>query len=306
MLHMRSLSDTKLRFQSIADCMDSLETAYSGPSFLFFARYYGNDGALWVWKRTSTVRTGPETRSSALPSPVTTPPSRSSRSCSWTTGKSARRGSLRSRCSSHVSGSLCARARTMETRSSCSREEGRPSSTRTGTKGSSSWRRTESGSSAIPGSSTMVIRCRAVQVDPYHNLVSVGRKNQSYKDAEHAVVLEKLESAESYTYIRADLSNAYRELDTYERSILFVRPDYFVVVDVVSSAKAPGVEPAQQGRVHTGSERLVPHPRAKAGMRIATASDAELTDSYAVYSDEQGPVAYHFALSPERTSGGLL
>ena len=51
MLHMRSLADTKLRFQSIADCMETLETAYSGPSFLFFARYYGNGGAFWVWRK---------------------------------------------------------------------------------------------------------------------------------------------------------------------------------------------------------------------------------------------------------------
>lgn len=66
-----------------------------------------------------------------------------------------------------------------------------------------------------------------------HNLVTVDGKDQSYRDAEKAVVIRRLDESDRATLIDADLSGSYRELASYDRTILFVRAEmpYVVVVD---------------------------------------------------------------------------
>jgi hypothetical protein len=76
-----------------------------------------------------------------------------------------------------------------------------------------------------------------------HNLVTVGGKDQSYRDALHAVVIRRLDSSDpSATLIDADLSGAYKELSSYDRRILFVRAalPYVVVVDEVECVAGAG------------------------------------------------------------------
>jgi hypothetical protein len=76
-----------------------------------------------------------------------------------------------------------------------------------------------------------------------HNLVTVGGRDQSYRDALKAVVIRRLDASDSAaTLIDADLSGAYRELSSYDRRILFVRAamPYVVVVDEVELADGTG------------------------------------------------------------------
>ncbi len=68
-----------------------------------------------------------------------------------------------------------------------------------------------------------------------HNVVTIRGRDQSFKDLKRAVVIEALEDTERYSYLRADVSGSYKELDVITRRLLFVRPDYVVVLDDVAS-----------------------------------------------------------------------
>jgi hypothetical protein len=68
-----------------------------------------------------------------------------------------------------------------------------------------------------------------------HNVVTIRGRDQSFKDLKRAVVIEALEDTERFSYLRADVSGSYKELDVFTRRLLFVRPDYVVVLDDVAS-----------------------------------------------------------------------
>jgi hypothetical protein len=75
----------------------------------------------------------------------------------------------------------------------------------------------------------------------YHNLITLRGRNQEYRDATHAVVMNRVKLGETCDYISADLRNSYQAFEKYDRRVLFVRPHYFLVLDEVQ-ANETGLE----------------------------------------------------------------
>lgn len=129
----------------------------------------------------------------------------------------------------------------------------------------------------------------------YHNLVTLRGADQTYRDPERAVVLEQTSYGPECDYIAADLGNSYQALSRYKRRILFVRPHYFVVVDDVA-ANETGLEwnyhacvPIAGVDLQAG---LVRFAGTKAAMALAIGSDRALKATTGVYAAE-GVVLTH-------------
>jgi hypothetical protein len=121
-----------------------------------------------------------------------------------------------------------------------------------------------------------------------HNLVTVGGRDQSYRDALRAVVIRRLdESDPSATLIDTDLSGAYKELSSYDRRILFVRAalPYVVVVDEVERDEGAGDGAAAElaWNFHARGEIA-----ATAGASAATAGAAVGVGRYRVAAERAG------------------
>jgi|GEM_PF-1497853 len=69
----------------------------------------------------------------------------------------------------------------------------------------------------------------------YHNVITAAGRNQTYEDAARAVVIRSLVSGDGYELLQADLSGSYKELRTYNRTLLFVRTRYVLLLDEVES-----------------------------------------------------------------------
>lgn len=69
----------------------------------------------------------------------------------------------------------------------------------------------------------------------YHNLITLRGRNQEYRDATHAVVIDQVKFGETCDYISADLRNSYQAFGKYDRRVLFMRPYYFLVLDEVQA-----------------------------------------------------------------------
>ena len=138
----------------------------------------------------------------------------------------------------------------------------------------------------------------------YHNIATVAGRDQSYKDAERAVIIKEFSYNEEqgYDYIAADLSNAYKELKVYNRRILFIRPYYFLLVDEIESFE-DGIEWNFHSR---GCFYLADAPaRVKvcatnACMDMNFLSSAELNCNSSVYMDEEEVVCNNLVLYPDK------
>src|SRR5690606_30300390 len=118
----------------------------------------------------------------------------------------------------------------------------------------------------------------------FHNVITVNGKDQSYKDASKAVIIRSLEERERYHFLHADLSNSYKELACYHRKILFVRPDYWLILD-----EADALEAGLEWNLHSkGSYRELVH-------------DQEMTNEPKVSGDNAvGKQVFHYVAQAPR------
>lgn len=146
----------------------------------------------------------------------------------------------------------------------------------------------------------------------FHNVVTVGGRDQSYRDAQRAVDIRSLRSEHGNEWLHADLRNSYRELERYERRIAFVRPDYWLLIDTVDS-----LEEGLCWNFHSKGEFQVDEPEgdrhlfaaravaANAALALAVVSDEPLTPAYAEYTDEGEVLSRHLMLRPATSSKRL-
>jgi hypothetical protein len=142
----------------------------------------------------------------------------------------------------------------------------------------------------------------------YHNLVTVNGQNQSYKDPDKAVILERVSFGEQFDYIAADLGNSYRELNRCRRYVLFVRPDYFLVLDEIDSS-VPGLEwnyhscvPIEAINLSSG---LIKLEGEQASMILAIGSDQPLEAATGTSSEDDTVITYDLRLTPPKESTSL-
>lgn len=140
-----------------------------------------------------------------------------------------------------------------------------------------------------------------------HNALTIGGKNQAYKDAAHAAIVETLHDEPRYAYIRADLANSYRELASYTRRILFVKPHYVLVLDDIAAEKPAALEWNFHsiGKLRADGSRASALA-AKAGLELAFASSCPLayatTETSGVRNkgDEPVSICSNLIVSPQQ------
>ncbi len=142
----------------------------------------------------------------------------------------------------------------------------------------------------------------------YHNLVTLRGRNQDYRDAPHAVVLEEVTFGPACDYLSADLRNSYKAFSKYRRQVLFVRPHYFVIVDDVEAGETglewnfhscvpiTGIDLAH-GLIHWQGE--------KAGLILAVGSAQTLATTTGKYAADGVVLAHNLVLTPVTPSRSL-
>ena len=302
MLHMRSLSSEKLAFQGIGDC-GSGESSYMSGTFLYFAQHLHDPRALWLWNTFYANRLhapgGPFfgtqsgqyvieglltlllCRDAAAPPPPL-PPSKRFSVCErvfWRTGSGYGDTLLFFEGGRMIPGHAHADKGQFLLEAYGERLIADPGMV----------------NYADPAS-------EALQSSACHNVVTIQNRDQSYKDLRRAVVIEALESNQDYSFLRADISASYQELDVFKRRILFVRPDYFLVLDDIRSRES-GV----QWHLHTagtladtlavnGGRILVDTPRA--GMLVQVMGSHPLAAHTSAYYDGAKLLTSNVTLTP--------
>ncbi len=112
-------------------------------------------------------------------------------------------------------------------------------------------------------------------------------------------MIEAFEDTDGYSYIRADVSNAYRELSLFKRQLLFVRPYYVLVLDEIES-----LEPGLEWNFHTAGELSVNgdflHIDApRAGMIVCLASPQPLSAAAGAYREGQRVITHNLVLAAD-------
>ncbi len=299
MQHMRSLSIETLGFQNIGDCAVQ-ESKYMSGTLLFFARHLGDHSAQWLWN-TYYAKQHHEPGNHFFGSPL----------------------------GAYVTDALL----TLLLHGGDEPETPQlPSSKRFGTCDRVIWRTGASygdtllffeGGRMIPGHAHqdkgqflleaygerlvadpgMVNyadpAAEVLQASACHNVVTIHERNQSYKDLEHAVVIEVLQNTDQYSYLRADVSGSYQELEVFKRHLLFVRPDYTVLLDDILST-----ESGLQWHLHSagtfsmdGDNITVDAP--KAGMIMRVAASCPLSSKIGSYYDGTKLLTSNLTLTPD-------
>jgi hypothetical protein len=331
--HMRSLSSETLRFLALGDCREE-DFKYMGPIFLFFARHLGDSRGQWLWNQYYSgehppgspffgvpLGTGQYTTNGLLtllllqekePTVPSLPPHRlfeETERLFWRTG--ADYGSLL-----------------------FFFEGGKQSFEHTHyDKGQFMLEAYGEGLAVDPGTIEYSRPFASyLKSTRFHNVITVNGKNQSYKDPDQAVMIRSLHADKRYSCLRADLSNSYKELSVYNRTILFVRPDYLLVLDEVESLEA-GLEwnlhsKGSYRKAGEGDTAVTMHKAAaqalhrqdneseaaaaksdvlvfqaetqRAGMHIGVISDHALTPEFASYTNEDKVLSHHLALRTDR------
>lgn len=134
----------------------------------------------------------------------------------------------------------------------------------------------------------------------YHNLVTLRGRNQDYRDAARAVVIERLETGGACDYLVAQLANSYQSFLHYRRCVLFVRPNYFLVLDEVQ-ANETGLEwnfhsgvPLRSLDLPTG---LIQFANARAGLILAVSSDQPVQSATSCYEADGITLAHNLCLT---------
>jgi hypothetical protein len=298
MLHMRSLSTEKLAFQNIGDC-SSGESNYMSGTFLFFAQQLHDRRALWLWNTFYANRKHEvggaffgspsgqfvieglltllllEEAEAPLPQ---LPPSKRFSVCDriiWRTGSAYGDTVLFFEGGRMIPGHAHADKGQFLLEAYGERLVADPGMV----------------NYADPASESL-------QTSACHNVITVQNRDQSYKDLRRAVVIEALESNDAYSFLRADVAGSYHELDIFKRRILFVRPDYFLVLDDIRSRES-GI----QWHLHTagtltveGSRIMVDAPRA--GMWVQVAGSCPLITHTSAYYDGPRLLTSNVMLTP--------
>jgi hypothetical protein len=142
----------------------------------------------------------------------------------------------------------------------------------------------------------------------YHNLVTLRGRNQDYRDAKRAVVLEQVKFGPTCDYVAADLRNSYKAFSKYCRQVLFVRPYYFVILDDVE-ADETGLEwnyhscaPIQEIDLTRG---LITLRGEKAGLTLALGCQQALSAVTGTYQSEGVVLTHNLVLTPVQPAKSL-
>lgn len=300
MMHMRSLSNEKLRYLCLGDCIEKAEIAMAGPAYLFSAKYLQDKGALWIWKKYLNLKYergsrffGSEVGASYTALPLLTlllledtdvhspelPP--------FKIFEFSQRIFIRT--GAEMGDTLLFFEGGAQTFEHTHLDKGQFIIEAYG-----------EGLLIDPGvinygnPNSILFKNTA-----YHNLASIKNKDQSYVDAENAVLIKKLENTDSFNYIHADLTNSYLQFEHYERHILFIRPDYFLVLDCIDSYE-DGIEWNLHSKGHflKQSEGIYDIEAKTAGMLMHLVSNCSFTEHFSSYYDEEGIVCNNMVVEP--------
>ena len=299
MLHMRSLSTETLSFQNIGDCTVR-ESNYMSGTLLFFARHFDDRRAQWLWNTYYAGRThapgspffgsplGAYVSDALLtlllhedetPEPPQLPPSKRFSVCDrvvWRTGATYGDTLL-----FFEGGKMIP--------SHAHNDKGQFLLEAFGER-----------LVADPGMVNYADpAAETLQASVCHNVVTIHEHDQSFKDLQHAVVIETLQDTEHYSYLRADVSGSYKELDKFKRHLLFVRPDYLLLFDDIQS-QMDGL----QWHLHTdgdlslnGESAVTDAPRAAMLMRFA--ASCPLASKIGTYYEGAKRLTSNLTLMPE-------
>jgi len=302
LMHTRSLARDRLSFLPMSDSIESFGYNFMNSSFLFFARYYGDQNALWLWHKFFARRPNPPGSSyfgrkiaaayttsglmdlllfmDGTPAPPQLPPAKRFEICDRIT--------LRTGCEyGDILFLFDGGPQTFEHTH--------------GDKGQFIMEAHGERFAADPG----VIKyqdpaCIFFKNTDHHNLVTLQGANQDYRDPKRAVVMDRVELGGACDYISADLANSYKAFSRYRRRVLFVRPHYFLVMDDVL-ADRPGLEwnyhscaPIASVDLPSGLIRLQGE---KAGMILALGSDRPLAVATGNYASEGVILTHNLVLT---------
>ncbi|WP_135555118.1 heparinase II/III domain-containing protein [Paenibacillus cymbidii] len=298
--HMRSLDGGALSFLPLGDCRAE-RFRFMGPSLLFFARYYADPAAHWMWSNYYDV---PHL------------PGSSFFGAEESTGQYTSNGLLTLLL--HEEREAAAPELPDFRRFDCDRIFWRTGSAESdilvffeGGKQTFEHTHFDKGHFAIQAFGDYVAadpgmlhydKPEHVQYvrSTYHNIATIRGANQSYRDAEHAVVLRECEDGEDVQYLLADLANSYKELERYDRTLLFVRPHYVVVLDELAAAGG-GMEWNfhSRGAFRAAGPGCFVAEGAKAGLALRYACDVPLRERLDGYRDDERNVTHKLELCPD-------
>jgi hypothetical protein len=316
LMHLRSLARERLSFLPLSDCIESVSYSFKNSSFLFFAKYYDDPNALWLWHEYFARRPNPPGSSyfgrkiagsyttsglmdfllfvEGTPARPQLPPCKHFAVCDRIT--------LRTGC--RYGDILFLFEGGPQTYDHTHSDKGQFIMEAYGER-----------FAADPGVLDYQDPAHFFFKDTsYHNLVTLKGRNQDYRDAKHAVVLEPVTFGETCDYISADLGNSYQTFAKYRRRVLFVRPHYFLILDEVQAAE-PGLEwnyhscaPIKDIDLSTGLIRLQGE---KAGMILAIGSLSALSAATGHYSSDGVVLTHNLVLTqvepaPTMTLAALL
>jgi hypothetical protein len=303
MMHLRSLARERLAFLSIGDNNDKFGCHFMNSAFLFFAKYYGDRNALWLWHKFYRDQPNPP---GALffgkPSAASCSSSGLLTLLLYSPGEPAAPALEPARrfptCDRIFLRTGCDHGDTLfffeggpQTFEHCHSDKGQFILEAHGER-----------LAADPG----VIRYQ----DPahmfykdtaYHNLITHRGRNQDYRDPKRAVVLDEVRLGEHCDYLDADLLNSYRHLRACRRRVLFVRPHYFVILD-----EAVADEPGLEWNFHSGvplthldlASGLIRFTGEKAALTLAIASPTPLAAATSDYRAEAQILTHNLQLTP--------
>ncbi|GAA3403414.1 hypothetical protein GCM10020370_19040 [Paenibacillus hodogayensis] len=299
-LHMRSMNEDNLSFLPIGDCR-SERFRYMGPSLLFFAKYYEEVSADWMWHQ---YYDAPQ------------PPGSSFFGAENNTGQYTTNGLLTLLL--YEDRPYAEAALPESQRFECDRIFWRTGSRESDTMlffegGRQSFEHThfDKGQfiiqaygeflAADPGMIDYSKPGHVMYVQSvYHNIVTIRGLNQSYKDAEQAVKITLHEHDEQFHVLQTDLANSYKELERYDRTLLFIRPNYFLVLDeLVSPTGGMEWNFHSRGELRYVGDHLFLADAPKAGLLLNYACDVNLDHRMSRYEDGDTIVSHNLVLVPD-------
>ncbi len=302
LMHTRSLARDRLSFLPMSDSIEGFGYNFMNSSFLFFAKYYDDRNARWLWHKFFAHRPNPPGSSffgrmiagayttsglmefllfvEGTPARPQLPPSKRFEACDRITLRTG--GDY---------GDILLLF------------DGGPQTFdhTHGDKGQFIMEAYGERFAADPG----VIKyqdpaCIFFKNTNYHNLVTLQGRNQDYRDPKRAVILDRVTLDGPCDYLSADLSNSYKYFTRYRRRVLFVRPHYFLVLDDVQAAE-PGLEwnyhscaPITAIDLASGLIRLQGE---KAAMLLAIGSDRALVAATGHYASDGKILTHNLVLT---------
>ena len=310
LLHMRSLARANLSFLPLGDNIEGVGFNFLNSSLMFFAKYYGDQNALWLWHQFFANRPNPPGSDffgkkitgaystsglkdfllfvDAAPVPPQLPLAKHFEGCDRVVLRTgSRHGDL-----------LFLFEGGPQTFDHTHNDKGEFILEAYGER-----------LAADPGTIKYQDPAHAFYKDTsYHNLVTLRGANQDYRDAKRAVVMEEVSFGAACDYLSADLRNSYKAFSKYRRQVLFVRPHYFVIVDDVE-ADDTGLEwnyhscvPIRELDLAHG---LIQWRGEKAGLTLALGSAQPLSAATGNYAADGVVLAHNLVLTPSTPSRTL-